>query len=242
MLAITLDVDWAPDPIMDDVIAVLDARSIPSTLFCTNYKRDRSGRSSGLTGRYHERHEIALHPNFQHIGAYDTEWDEMCALYPSARGWRSHNGVTGWPIIKGGFTRGLRYEVYPSVFRGYVDPSPVNRALSEYFAFTTSFWDSHMLHEPGFFWTFAQLPLRELYADDAKLVVLGFHPNILYYDMRTAAEYDARKATFHEVDETASHRRRRPSGAMKLFFELLDSVPAGNFTNLSSFGSKAGFW
>ena len=64
MIAITFDIDWSPDTIVDDVIAVLDAYKIPATLFCTNFTKDNSGNSSSLIGRVHERHEIALHPRF----------------------------------------------------------------------------------------------------------------------------------------------------------------------------------
>ena len=242
MLAITFDVDWAPDRVVDEVITVFDSYRVPVTVFCTNFARDASKNSSSLAGRLHERHEVALHPNFQHIGDYDTEWADMLRLYPSARGWRSHNGVTGWPICKAGVTRGLRYEVYPTVFRSYVEPSPVNRALKQYYVFTTAFWDSHMIHEPDFSWSAADLPHRDLFAAPDKVVVLGFHPSILYYDMRLATEYDARKPRYHQVDEDASFRKRKPAGAMKLLVELLDSVPAAQFTNLSAFGARAGFW
>jgi hypothetical protein len=242
MLAITLDLDWAPDGIVDEVISVMDRHKVPATLFCTNYLRDRSKNSSSLSGRFDARHEIALHPNFQQVGDYESEWDDMVKLYPQAKGWRSHNGVSGWPILKSGFARGLRYEVLPSVFSGYVEPSPVNRALKGYYAFTTAFWDSHMLHEPGFSWRAADLPLRELFEDERKVVVLGFHPNILYYDMRLASEYDARKSSYHVVDERASHRHRRLAGAMRLLMEIFDTVPPRCFTNLTTFGANAGFW
>src|SRR5947209_7150069 len=86
MLAVTLDVDWAPDKIVDEVISVLDSYRVPATLFCTNFSKDVSGNSSSLAGRFHERHEIALHPNFQNIGAYDEVWNAILELYPYAKG------------------------------------------------------------------------------------------------------------------------------------------------------------
>src|SRR5689334_22017352 len=107
MIAITFDVDWAPDRIVQDVLSVLDERAIPATLFCTNYTLDKSGQSSNVTAFIDRRHEIALHPDFQHTADHGAEWDRIVRLYPTARGWRSHNGVTGWPIIRTGFERGL---------------------------------------------------------------------------------------------------------------------------------------
>lgn len=242
MIAITFDIDWSPDTIVDDVIAVLDAYKIPATLFCTNFTKDNSGNSSSLIGRVHERHEIALHPDFQYVENYAMEWDELLTLYPAAKGWRSHNGMSGWPIMKGAMNRGLRYEVFSSVFSDYVAPCQVNRALPDYHVYTTAFWDSHMLHATEFSWTFDDIPLRNLFQDDDKIVVLGFHPNILYYDMRTINEYDVRKPSYHAVDAKSSFHRRKPLGAMKLMLELAEAVPQKHFTTLSAFGAMVGLW
>lgn len=242
MIAITFDVDWAPDRIVQDVLSVLDERSAPATLFCTNYTLDKSGNSSNPAAFLDRRHEIALHPDFQNAADCGAEWDRLVRLYPTARGWRSHNGVTGWPIIKAGFERGLRFEVFSSVFSTYVAPSQVNGALKGHFALTTAFWDSHRLHDPAFSWSVKDLPLRERFGDDASLVVLGFHPNILYYDMRVIGEYDGRKPSYHQVAEHDSHRHRPLRGAMKLLRELLDAVPADRFTTVSGFGARAGLW
>jgi hypothetical protein len=242
MLALTIDVDWAPDLIVDEVIAVLESYRVPATIFCTNFARDASGKSSSLSARVHEGHEIALHPNFQNGATYDAEWDDLLRLYPGAKGWRSHNGMTGWPITRGGAARGLRYEVYPAVFQNYVVPCQVNRALKGHYVFTTAFMDSHMLHEPGFTWTVENLPFRELYSDESRIVILGFHPTILFYDMGSIAEYETRRPAYHDVDEKSSFRHRKPAGAMKLFLELLDTVPCRDFTTMSSFGALAGFW
>jgi hypothetical protein len=60
--------------------------------------------------------------------------------------------------------------------------------------------------------------------------------------MRTAADYATRKATYHVVDEAQSFERKRPSGAMKLLREILESVPREHFTNLSQFGARMGYW
>lgn len=242
MLAITFDVDWAPDAILDRVIAGLDDFGVPSTIFCTDFTTDASGNSSSLLGRFHERHEIALHPNFIGVASYEAVWDRLLALYPGVRGWRSHNGLTGFPIVTSAMARGLRYEVLAPVFRDHVTPWPVNRALKSYYAMTTSFWDSHMLHQPDFSWSADALPHQELFARQDKIVVLGFHPNIVYYDMRCAADYDSRKPTYHVVDEAHSFERQPPCGAMKLLREILETVPHQHFTGLSQFGSRMGYW
>ena len=242
MIAITFDVDWAPDKIVADVVSLLDEKQVPATLFCTNYTKDHSGNSSNLSALLHKRHEVALHPDFQNTSSYAEQWQQLLALYPQARGWRSHNGMTGWPIIKEGVARGMRYEVFSSVFDGYVTPSHVNGAMKDYVAFTTAFWDSHRFHDRSFSWSLRDMPLQQYYLDPDKIIVLGFHPNIVYYDMSYTDEYDARKSSYHEVREEDSYRHRPRRGAMKLLEELLGSVPAANFSTVSSFAIRAGHW
>ena len=234
MIALTLDIDWAPDQIVDDVLAVVDARGVPTTVFCTNYTKDRSGKSSNLR-RLHPRHELGLHPDFQNTANYAAEWDGLLSLYPGVRGWRAHNGMTGWPIITQGVARGLRYEIYTAIFADYVAPCRVYSALDRYVVLTTAFLDANWLHDRSFSWSAADLPLRNYFGDESKLVVLGFHPNIVYYDMKSVEEYDRGKASYHSVDEDRSYRRRPVRGAMKLLMELLDSTPAAQFCTVSAF-------
>jgi hypothetical protein len=243
MIAITFDIDWAPDEIVDELILLLNNYRVPATFFCTNFKKDGSGNSSSLLGRVESQHEIALHPNFQHISNYDSEWNELLDLYPTAKGWRSHNGVSGWPIMKTAVDRGLNYEVFSSVFSNYVVPCQVNIALPGYHVFTTAFWDSHMLHSLDFSWSLDGIPQRNLLLDEDKIIVFGFHPNIVYYDMRTINEYDSRKHSYHFVDKNNSYKTNmKHSGAMKLMLELLRIFPHENFTTLSAYGTKAKFW
>ena len=243
MIAITFDIDWAPDTIVDELISLLNDYSVPATFFCTNFTKDHSKKSSSLNGRVNQQSEIALHPNFQHENNYEKEWDEILTIYPTAKGWRSHNGVSGWPIMKAAMERGLHYEVFSSVFSNYVEPSQVNRALPSYYVFTTAFWDSHMLHDLGFSWSLKDLPQKSLFKDSDKIFVMGFHPNILYYDMRAINEYDARKFSYHIVDKKNSFKQRKKLfGAMKLIMELLNTFPPEYFTTLSDFGAKVKLW
>ena len=60
--------------------------------------------------------------------------------------------------------------------------------------------------------------------------------------MRSYAEYDARKPSYHKVDGTDSFRHHRPAGAMKLLYEILEMLPSQHFTTISSYGTYAGFW
>src|SRR5579863_6357428 len=111
MLAVTIDVDWAPDPVLDAVMNLFERARIPVTLFCTNPDTDRSRNSSRLAGRYDARHELALHPNFGSVLDGESVLRDLQTHYPAARGFRSHNGCTGWQITSTAARLGLQYQV-----------------------------------------------------------------------------------------------------------------------------------
>jgi len=74
------------------------------------------------------------------------------------------------------------------------------------------------------------------------LSVFKFHPNIVYYDMRSTAEYKQHKSYYHEPREQLSFRRNVPRGAAKLLIELLNAVEREHFTTISDFGQSLSFW
>lgn len=80
MLAVSIDVDWAPDPVIRDTISLLDEYDISATIFSThNDGVDTSG------------HDRAIHPNFFREGQTEAEaLEELDKLYPDATGVRSH--------------------------------------------------------------------------------------------------------------------------------------------------------
>jgi hypothetical protein len=240
VLALTIDVDWAPDLIMDEVVALFDEHAIPLTLLCTDPTSDASGNSSVLLGRYGPQHELGLHPNFQHRGDYRVVWDNLLRQYPDAKGWRSHNGVTGWPIQAEGVARGLRYEIYCTVYPLDVPPFKVNRDVLDLHIFTTRFFDSQMMTVAGYDWSFDTLGLSlEAEAPD-RLVIMGFHPNIIYYDIAIERDYQARKSSYHVPQPADGFRTRPASGPVKLIREIAERFPSSTFTTVGAFARCRG--
>ncbi len=242
MIAVTIDVDWAPDLIVKGVMEVVDRRGIPVTLYCTDYTTDVSGNSSSLL-EYGDRHELGLHPNFQSTLDYDAVLERALKLYPGARGFRSHNGCSGWLICVAAARRGLVYEVPCPVYPVYIPPFKVNRDVLDHWLVTQYFLDAQMLTVPGFDWSLGSLWFAGEAADPEKLFVLGFHPSILYYDMTTAAEYERRKPEYHAARPAESFAAKsRLAGAMKFFRELLQSFPPSVFATPYTWGRCRGLW
>jgi len=241
MLAITLDIDWSPDPIVDAVMELFEKKQIPVTLFCTNPDTDQSGKSSSLQGRYDERHELALHPNFADLKDCEKILRDLLAHYPDACGFRSHNGSTGWPIWSAASRNGLKYEVDCRVFP--VDVPPF--ALSDpkgFCVLVNRFMDANHLHQARECWSCDDIIAMKEATAESCLFVMNFHPNIIYYDMRSTDDYALHKSYYHEPRERLSFRRNVPRGAAKLLLDLLTSAERDHFMTVSDFGRTRGLW
>lgn len=99
LYALTLDVDWAPDYMIDFVAAALVDRGVRATWFVTH--------ASAAIDRLRERpdlFELGIHPNFlagSTHGETPAEILRHCArLVPEARSMRTHALVQSTPIIR----------------------------------------------------------------------------------------------------------------------------------------------
>jgi hypothetical protein len=97
-VVLTLDVDWAPDSLIDDVAARLVAAGVPATWFVTH--------ASPALERLRERpdqFELGIHPNFRpgssHGETPEAVLDHVMALVPEAVSSRSHGVVQSGRLL-----------------------------------------------------------------------------------------------------------------------------------------------
>jgi hypothetical protein len=241
MLAVTIDIDWAPDLIVDAVVGLFDGARVPLTLFCTDHQADMSGKSSVLSSRYHSRHEIGIHPNFASSFDPGPVYRNLLMHYPEAKGFRSHNGYGSWPISEAAMRNGLSYQVECTVFPVDVPPFKLIETES-YYVFTTRFMDSRKLSAGKFGWSLSEAGLTSAVSDPARLFIMTFHPNILFYDMISVDEYATRKRTYHEPVEKDSFLHNAPRGPVKLIRELFAAVDIRYFATIDHYGRSQGLW
>jgi hypothetical protein len=97
-VVVTLDVDWADDPLVDDVAERLAAAGAPATWFITH--------ASPALDRLRERpdlFELGIHPNFRpgssHGDTPEAVLDHVMALVPEAVSSRSHGVVQSGRLL-----------------------------------------------------------------------------------------------------------------------------------------------
>lgn len=222
--AITLDVDWAPDFMIDAAADALIAREVKATWFVTH--------ASPAIERLRERpelFELGIHPNFlegSSHGATPAEVVAHCArLVPEATAVRTHCLLQSTPLHDE-LLRGSGVSVDLSLFLPHavgVEPvvqwSPAGRLLRLPYV-----WQDNMeMYSPEPHFKAADL------LDAPGLRIFDFHPVHVWLNSRAFEPYERLKAE-HRLDAVtemeANRFRTQGPGTMTAFLDLADRLAA----------------
>lgn len=206
-LAITFDIDWACDEVIDFVKQQLNASGVKATFFATHA-------TATLDHLDEDRFEIGLHPNYKSIGPEaENILAELKQQYPTAIGARSHGLVVSSNILQSYVKHGLRYE--SNIFLYQHDGlHPVWRfksLLSIPFSWSD---DKHL--ELGRVHDMAELRLSSI-----GLKVLNFHPIHVYLNSPDPKVYEEAKKDYKNFEWLESLRHHQGAGVGTLFVDLL---------------------
>jgi hypothetical protein len=240
-ICLSVDVEWASAPVLADLRALFDERGLAATFFVTHEDVAVPG------------HERGIHPNFRHNG------DVMKALYaaagdraaqdepavfehviasfknfaPEARGVRGHSLHYDSMLLPVYQRHGIEYDSSYQI--------PLVAGL-------TPFWKEHDLLElPIYFNDYFELKtgavacdLRNLDLESDGLKVINFHPNIVFLNATTTAQYEATKA-FYRDPERLLAARHDGRGVRTLVLELLDRIAAARLPTMT-LGAVNALW
>ena len=128
MIALTFDIDWAPDFILNDLIELLEKHSVKGTFFATH-------KSKVIDNIILANHEVGIHPNFnpnfegkgKH---FKTVIDELLYFYPNSQGVRFHSLGHNSHCIAYCSDKGIKYDssiYFPLQTEPYLDYSGIYR-------------------------------------------------------------------------------------------------------------------
>lgn len=207
MNAITIDIDWAPKPVIEDTLSLLDERDIVATVFATHDD-----------GIQLSRHERAIHPNFDDSGSYNEVLDTHLSYYPEAVGVRSH-GLHTTTRLKLDYPTDICYESNYMMF-GVERISPflhIENVVQFPIYFMDDIWLRHGKPSMNF--------MSELIRDS--VTVFAFHPIHIYLNTPRIEYYEQRKDIYHDP-ESLREERSDEFGVRDLFISLLDNIVAEN--------------
>lgn len=221
--AVTLDVDWAPDFVIDHVAAVLHRAGVSATWFVTH--------AAAAVERLREApalFELGIHPNFLPGSSHGDSVSEVLShcmrMVPEARSMRTHSLVQSSPLL-GQVVRETPIMVDVSLLLPrHQGLQPVLMPLAE-----------RPLVRLPFFWeddiemAFAKPDWTPFcVAHSSGLRILNFHPIHIYLNSSTMAAYLALKAAVPDLRAASAEQlepfREEGQGTGWAFEELVRAL------------------
>lgn len=212
LLALTIDVEWAPLSILEEMRGMLDARKIPATFFCTDEPAlSRDG-----------PHEYAIHPHFHGMEDWESVLAKMRALNPAATGIRAHFLHSDTRLVRLFPSRGFTYQ--SSLFAPGQPVAPFTRE--------SGLWEIPIHYMDDLHFRCPEGYPAGYHADSIPsgqpLVVADFHPIPWFINAAEMADYDKAKPAYKDAAALAK-LRRRGEGVGTMFERVLDAVKAGRW-------------
>lgn len=206
-ISVSLDIDWAPDEVIDYSLSLLDTYGVTSTLFMTHLTEAGKG-----------RHEIAIHPNFTSL-ELEQHIEERMRDYPGSEGVRSHSFF---------FTERLRpiYRDYGFLYQSNVMMYMQDNIKPYYMApgmvEVPLYWmdNFYIEMEAGA----ADFTLPSEYLESPGLKLFNFHPVHVFLNTCSLQDYEQAKKYYHQADELVKYRNTARKGVGDMFVELLKYI------------------
>lgn len=184
-ICITLDVDWAPDGVIEPVLRQMRDAGVKATFFATHA-------SPLLSSLDDPDIEIGLHPNFLNCnGDYDAPIRTLKSVYPRARGGRSHALFVSSHILRLYKEHGLSYESN-NFMPMHSHLHPMMRF--ERFVSIPFYWSDDRLEVYSWF------AVEKLRLEEPGLKVLNFHPIHVFMNTTGDAHYATWKQHYQEPE------------------------------------------
>jgi len=212
----TVDVDWAPEPVIAETLSLFQSHRVKCTLFATHP-------SKVLDACDRDLFEIAIHPNFNpmlagQVGDPARVVDELLEMFPEARGVRSHSAAANTPLLQLFRSRGLEYE--SNLWLPYWDDIKPFRLWNGLMRIPYNWGDDiHLAYGRPF--ETPQIPTA------GSLTVVDFHPVHVYLNTDTTSHYEAARPHYHDADRLHALRNTERAGARTVLLQLLQQKSGG---------------
>lgn len=213
-IVFSLDVDWAPDCVLEWALAQFTKRSLPVTVFATH--------ATALLNNPPDGVEVGIHPDFFRNPDHEQHIHELMALYPEAKGVRSH-GLFEYSNLINCYRRcGLTWDSSQLLYRcdhirPYRHPSGLIRL--------PIYWEDDDYFSDNPDWN-----IEHLHLDTPGVKCFDFHPIHLYLNSVSGEQYrKARNASFTKEALAAQRYDGTDKGVLRFFESLCARVAANNY-------------
>ncbi len=208
VISLTFDLEWAPDPVLKDVLSILRDHDIKSTMFSTH--------KDGIKMQGHER---GLHPNFLREDSSESETlSEIKNIFPQSKGIRSHSLYIHSPLRELYASKGIEYESNYMMFR--VEKLRPFHMASGTIQFPIYFMDDNWLRRRKG----NRIPDMEKLLQTKGMKVFDFHPPHICFNTPSMEFYNKNKEQFWDPPSDLRKLRSNRKGVRDLFLNLLEHI------------------
>lgn len=212
--ALTFDVDWAPEAVIQDTLEILNRHNIRAVFFATH-------QSDAVQAASRDGHEIGIHPNLQPLlrgegGDFRKIIGDLKSIYPQAIGIRTHGLVSSSNLLLEFAGMGFQYDsniflpgqqVLPFKMQNGFLRIPFHFEDDVHFSFGRSF-----NFNPNDF-------------SASTFVVFNFHPVHVFLNTEKEETYNKAKQHYHDADNLRKFRNESGTEGTRDYLEqLLDYI------------------
>jgi hypothetical protein len=222
LILITLDIDWAPDEVIEDTLALFEKYEVKCTLFATH-------ESDVIKNCNRQLFEVGIHPNFNPIingtsqDSPEKVIDKLLEIYPESKGVRSHSMTQSSPLLDLFKSKGLKYDSNHFL--------PYSECLEPFLLWNGLFripynWedDVHFMYKNDF--SSFGLDLVE-----NCLNVFDFHPIHVFLNTEAESTYINAKEYYHNPDQLVKFRNTTNTGTRDSLIRLLKKINSDKLSN-----------
>ena len=223
-IALTLDVDWAPDFAIEAVADALIQRGLRATWFLTHDSPAIQGLRS-----YPELFELGIHPNLLPGSSHGATPNEVLAyclnIVPDAVSLRTHALVQSTPwLFQVARETAITHDVSLFLARRSVPPFTQHTDTRSLVRVPYQWEDDFEMYQTPPCWR------PEIICAGARLTVLDFHPIHIWLNSANMGRYQALKTVRPRLQDLVPHEappvQPRAEGAGSAFAALLDHMTA----------------
>lgn len=217
MTIFTCDIDWAPEEVIADTLALFEKYNVKCTLFATH-------KSEVVLKANKDLFEVGIHPNFNFIlkgdkvnhDNVDKVLENLISIFPKAKGARSHSMTQGTVILDKFAEYKLRYDV--NIFLPYhpdIKPFKLWNGLIR----VPYNWEDDVHWKYGYRFSSTRLKLNE------SLNILDFHPIHIYLNTENSDRYDNVKKFYQDPAKLKKYKNvSKEPGTRDLLIKLLKKM------------------
>ena len=234
VICLTFDVEWAHPEVLEDVLKLLNDRGLKGTFFCTHEGIEVPGHERGLHPNFRVHGETVkkiraeLGPDFDKLGEselYRLVGKRTHEFAPEALGVRAHSLHYDSLLPRLYHQSGLQYDA------SYFMPLTANLA---------PLWkEFDVLEIPTYFIDHFELKtgrtgfkVENLRLEEPGIKVLDFHPNMIFINAATDAQFQGCKDFYHDPKRLLQNRSTG-RGIRTLFIDLIDLLAKRSLSTIT---------